>query len=170
MTARRIGYRVVIIIIAAILQVVVVNRLPLPGGHPDLVVLVIIAMALASGAQIGAILGFCGGFLADVLPPAAHIAGRLALAYTIVGYGAGLLEDPEETSVLTTILVVASGSAGAVLVYSGVGGLLGDARITASSTIHSLVATVVYDVVLSPFVVSPVSALARRLEPIRPRS
>jgi rod shape-determining protein MreD len=168
-TVRRIAFRFVIVVVAAILQVVVVNRLPLPGGHPDLVVLVVIALALASGPQLGAILGFCGGLLADVIPPAAHIAGRLALAYTIVGYTAGLLEDPEETSVLTTILVVGAGSAGAVLIYSGVGGLLGDARVTPSGTLHSVIATALYDVVLSPFVVSPVSALARRLEPVRPR-
>ena len=64
------------------------------------------------------------------MPPAAHIAGRLAFAYTVVGYVAGLLEDPEETSVLTTILVVAGGSAAAVLLYAAVGGLLGDARVS----------------------------------------
>ena len=164
MTAR-IGLRVIVVFVAAILQVVVINRLPLPEGHPDLLVLVVIAFAFASGSQRGAMLGFFAGLVADFLPPAGHIAGRLAFAYTIVGYGAGLLEDPEETSVLTTILVVAGGSAAAVLLYAGVGGLLGDARVTPSATVHSLIATVVYDVVLAPFVVPPVSALARRLEP-----
>ncbi len=109
--------------------------------------------------------GFFAGFVADVMPPAGHIAGRLAFAYTIVGYAAGLLDDPEETSVLTTILVVAGGSAAAVLLYAGVGALLGDVRITARTTEHSLLATVVYDVVLAPFVVPFVSAVARRLEP-----
>jgi rod shape-determining protein MreD len=163
--AQRVGFRVVIVLVAAILQVVLINPLPLPGGHPDLLVLVVVAVAFASGPDRGAMLGFFAGFVADVMPPAAHIAGRLAFAYTIVGYAAGLLEDPEETSVLTTILVVAGGSAGAVLLYAGVGGLLGDARITPSATLHSLIATVVYDVVLAPFVVRPVSALARRLEP-----
>lgn len=170
MRAQRLAFRVVVVVVAAILQVVVINKLPLPGGHPDLLVLVVIAVALASGAQQGAALGFCAGFLADVMPPAAHIAGRLAFAYTIVGYLVGLLEDPEETSVLTTILVVAGGSAGVVLLYAGVGGLLGDARVTPSATMHSLIGTVVYDVVLAPLVVPVVSALARRLEPIGSRS
>jgi rod shape-determining protein MreD len=164
-SARRLGYRFVIVIVAAILQVVVVNRLPLPGGHPDLLVLVVVAIALASGPERGAMFGFFAGFVADVMPPAGHIAGRLAFAYTIVGYAAGLLDDPEETSVLTTILVVAGGSAAAVLLYAGVGALLGDVRITARTTEHSLLATVVYDVVLAPFVVPFVSAVARRLEP-----
>jgi rod shape-determining protein MreD len=167
--ARRLAFLVVIVVVAAILQVVIVNRLPLPGGHPDLLVLVVIAVALATGAQRGAMLGFFAGFMADVMPPSAHIAGRLALAYTIVGYSAGLLDDPEETSVLTTILVVAGGSAGAVLFYAGVGGLLGDARVTPSATVHSMIATVVYDVVLAPLVVPAVSGLTRRLEPVGSR-
>jgi rod shape-determining protein MreD len=168
-TVQRIGLRVVLVVAAAILQVVVVNKWHLPGGHPDLLVLVVVAFGLASGPQRGALLGFFAGLLADVMPPAAHIAGRLAFAYTIVGYIAGLFEDPEESSVLTAILLVAGGSAAAVLLYAAVGGLLGDARVTADMTVHSLVATVVYDVLLAPFVVPIVSGLARRLEPTGPR-
>jgi rod shape-determining protein MreD len=163
--AQRIGTRFVIVIVAAILQVVVVNKLGLPYGGPDLVVLTVIAFALASGPARGALLGFWAGFLVDVMPPAGHIAGRWAFAYTVVGYVAGLLEDPEETSVVTTILIVAGGSGAAILMYAAVGGLLGDARIHAGVVLHSLLGTVVYDVILAPFVVPLVSAAARRLEP-----
>jgi rod shape-determining protein MreD len=167
--AQRYAVWAVLIIVAAIVQVVIINRIPLPYGHPDLLVLVVIGIALAAGPQEGAIVGFCAGFIADVMPPAAHIAGRLAFAYTLVGYVAGLLEDPDETPVLTTLLVVVFASAGAVVLFAGLGGLLGDARVTPSATLHSLIATVVYDVVLAAFVVRPVAALTRRLEPIGPR-
>jgi rod shape-determining protein MreD len=168
-TGQRIAIRIALVVLAAVLQVVVVNKWQLPGGVPDLVLLVVISFALASGPQRGAMLGFFAGLLVDIMPPAAHIAGRFAFAYTVVGYLAGLLEDPEETSVVTTILIVAGGSAAAVLLYAGVGGLLGDARISPSVTIHSLVATVVYDVILAPFVVPLVARTARRLEPVGPR-
>jgi hypothetical protein len=67
---------------------------------------------------------------------------------------------------LATLAVVAAGSAGAVLFYAGLGGLLGDARITPSVTLHALIATVLYDVVLAPFVVRPVAGVARRFEPV----
>jgi rod shape-determining protein MreD len=167
--AQRVALRIVIVVVAAILQVVVVNKWHLPGGHPDLLVLVVVAFALASGPQRGAVIGFFTGLLADLMPPAAHIAGRLAFAYTIVGFLAGQFEDPEENSVVTTILVVAGGSAAVVIFYAAVGGLLGDARVSAGTTLHSLIATVVYDVVLAPFVVPLVSGLARRLEPVGPR-
>jgi rod shape-determining protein MreD len=169
MTAQRVGVRIVLVVLAAILQVVVVNKWHLPAGQPDLLLLVVVGFALASGPQRGAILGFFAGLLVDVMPPTAHIAGRMAFAYTVVGYVAGLLEDPEGNSVFTTMLVVAGASAGAVLLYAGVGGLLGDARVSATVTVHSLVATVVYDVVLAPFVVPLVSGFARRLEPSGPR-
>jgi rod shape-determining protein MreD len=168
-SAQRIGLRIVVVVLAAVLQVVVVNKVHLPLGHPDLLVLVVVGFALASGPQRGAMLGFFAGFLADVMPPAGHIAGRLAFAYTIIGYAAGLLEDPEKTPVVTTILVVAGGSGAAVLLYAAVGGLLGDLRVSAGVTAHSLVATVVYDVVLAPFVVPLVAGLARRFEPVGAR-
>jgi rod shape-determining protein MreD len=166
MIAQRIGLRIVAVLVAAVLQVTVMNRLPLPGGKPDLVLLVVIGFALVAGPQRGALLGFLGGFVVDVMPPAAHIAGRDAFAYTIVGYLAGLAENSEETSLLTTVAVVAAGSAGAVLFYAGLGGLLGDARITPSATLHAFIGTVLYDVVLAPFVVRPVAGVARRFEPV----
>lgn len=157
------------IITALLLQVCVVNRLPLPGGQPDLLVVVVVALAVVGGSQRGAVIGFATGLGADLLPPTDHIAGRLAIAYTIVGYVAGKLEDVEQTSVLRTIAVVAAASAAAVMLYAGVGYLVGDGAVTPRATIHALVAAVVYDVVLAPFVVPLVSAATRRLEPVGPR-
>src|SRR5204863_7645532 len=52
-----------------LLQATVVNRLPLPEGWPDLVVLVVIALALVGGPAYGAVVGFSAGLAADVLPP-----------------------------------------------------------------------------------------------------
>lgn len=169
MIAQRIGLRFAFVCVAAVLQVVVINQLGLPYGTPDLLVLVVVAFGLASGPARGALLGFWAGLLADVIPPAGHIAGRWAFAYTIVGYLAGLLEDPEESSVFTTILVVAGGSAAAIVMYAAVGGLLGDARVHSHIVVQSLIATVVYDVILAPFIVPIVANLARRYEPVGPR-
>ena len=153
------------VLTALLVQTTVVNRIPLPDGRPDLLVLVVVALALVRGPEYGALLGFVSGLLADVVPPADHTVGRLALAYAVVGYAAGLLEDAEERSVLATVLVVAACSAAAVVAYAGIGALLGDERITISALRSSLVATVIYDVVLAPFVVPAVSGAARRAYP-----
>jgi rod shape-determining protein MreD len=157
---------VVAILTALLLQVAVVNRLRLPGGHPDLVLLVLVSLALVGGPAYGAVAGFAAGFAADILPPADHTIGRLAFVYALVGYGAGLLEDAEERSVFAPVAVVAVGSAASVIIFAGVGALLGDARIVSSTVTQALAAAVIYDVVLAPFVVPLVSGAARRVEPV----
>jgi rod shape-determining protein MreD len=150
---------------ALVLQSVVVNPLPLPGGHPEIAIVCVIAFALAGGPAYGAVVGFAVGLAADVLPPADHTLGRLALAYAVVGYLAGLVEDAEERSVVMTVLLVALGTGVAIILYAGMGALLGDERITGAAVGRSLAATVIYDVVLAPFVVPLVSGAARRAEP-----
>jgi rod shape-determining protein MreD len=164
-TAQRIALRVAIVISVVLVQVCIINRMRLPLGGPDLLVVVVVAFALVGGSQRGAVLGFFAGLMADVMPPTYHFAGELAFAYTVIGYLAGMLEAGEESSVLTIIGVVAGASVGVVVLYAGLGDLLGNARITADATLHALAGTVVYDVVLAPFVVPLVSAMARRLEP-----
>jgi rod shape-determining protein MreD len=150
---------------ALVLQSVVVNPLDLPGGRPEIAILCVVAFALAGGPSYGAILGFVVGLAADVLPPADHTLGRLALAYAVVGYLAGLVEDAEERSVIATVSIVALATGAAVLLYAGIGALLGDPRITAAAVGRSLGSTVIYDVVLAPFIVPIVSGAARRAEP-----
>ncbi|HEX4655398.1 MAG TPA: rod shape-determining protein MreD [Mycobacteriales bacterium] len=162
---RRSLLTVAVVLTALLLQAAVVNRLQLPGTGPDLLVLVVVAFGLAAGPTYGVVLGFFAGLAADVLPPADHSLGRLALALAVVGYLAGLVEDVEERSVLTTVAVVAIASGAAVVLYAGVGGLVGDHRITASAVAHSLASTVIYDVVLAPFVVPLLAVAVRRTEP-----
>jgi rod shape-determining protein MreD len=155
----------IVVLTSLLVQVTILNRLPLPLGRPDLLVVVVIAFALVGGPQRGAVIGFVTGLAADLIPPADHLAGRLAFAYTLIGYLAGLLEDVEERSVFTTIVVVAVGAAVAVLVYAGLGALVADPHVTVHVTAQGLLASVVYDVVLAPFVVPFISAASRRLEP-----
>jgi rod shape-determining protein MreD len=167
--AQRIVLRFAAVITVLLAQVTVVNRMHLPLGGPDLLLVVVVAFALVSGPQRGALLGFFAGLSADVMPPTYHFAGELAFVYTIVGYLAGMLDAGEESSVVTIISVVAGASVAVVLLFAGVGNLLGSANISGGATLHALAGTVVYDVVLAPFVVPLVSAAARRLEPVGPR-
>jgi rod shape-determining protein MreD len=166
---QRVVLRVAVVITVVLAQVTVINRMRLPLGGPDLLLVVVVAFALVGGSQRGAMFGFFAGLTADVLPPTYHFAGELAFAYTIVGYLAGMLDAGEESSVLTIIGVVAGASIAVVLLFAMLGDLLGNARITGSATLRALAGTVVYDVVLAPFVVPLISAAARRLEPVGPR-
>ncbi|HTW97914.1 MAG TPA: rod shape-determining protein MreD [Acidimicrobiales bacterium] len=169
MRTRQLVVAAVVILTFVLVQICFVNEIHLPWGYPDLPVLAVVALALAWGPIWGSCVGFVTGLMLDIAPPADHAVGRLAFAYALVGYLAGLLEDAEETSVSTTILVVAGASALLVLVDVGLAAVLGDGSVTAAQTGRLLASTVGYDVILAPFVVPLLAGLARRSEPVGAR-
>nr|WP_272954541.1 rod shape-determining protein MreD [Kribbella sandramycini] len=117
------------LMVAVTVQTSVLTQIAVAGVTCDLVLIVVIALALSRGPEWGAISGFVGGLLLDVVPPADHTAGRWALALAIAGYVAGLIR--RETSAgpvgpLGVALTVVFGSALSLLIYSGTGALLHD--------------------------------------------
>jgi len=82
----------VLLIVAVVLQVSLVNRLPLPGGAgPNLVILVVTALAVTSGPVTGMITGFLGGLALDIAPPGSDLVGESALVCCVAGYCCGAL-------------------------------------------------------------------------------
>jgi rod shape-determining protein MreD len=146
-------------------QYAVITRLPLPGTGPDVLLVAVVAVALARGPAVGMTMGFAAGLVTDLAPPADHTLGRLALAYCLAGYVAGLLSEEAERSAFAPMAVVALCAILAGGLYAAVGALLGDVRVTAGLLARSLPPSVLYDVVLTPFVVPLVGAASRRLEP-----
>lgn len=167
MTVRRLLLSVATVLTALLAQSAVLTRLPLPGGAPDLLLVLVVAYALAEGPLSGTVTGFCAGLLADLT--ADHELGRTALVLALVGYVAGLVHDDPtyggsgERSTLLPFAVVGLAAAGAVTVFAAEGLLLGDPRITASAWLTALLATTAYCVLLTPFVVPVVGALVRRV-------
>lgn len=162
MTSRRLLLGGVTLGTALLLQTTVLARLPLPGGPPDLLLVVVVAFALVEGPQSGTVTGFVAGLLADL--GADHELGRLALVYALAGYAAGRLHDERPRSVLLPFVAVAVAATVAVGVYALEGLLLADPRITGSTFWPSLAGTVTYSVLLTPLVVPVVRGLVRRLE------
>jgi rod shape-determining protein MreD len=78
-----------ILLVAVLLQTAVLARLPLPGPTPDLMLLAVIGVALALGANTGAVTGFAGGLLVAVVPPAGAPLGLAAILYAVVGFVVG---------------------------------------------------------------------------------
>lgn len=163
MTGSRFLLGAVTVVTALLLQTTLLTRLPLPGSPPDLVLVLVVAYALCEGALSGAVTGFVAGLSADLLSQ--HSLGRLALAYCVVGYCAGLVQDDTERSTLLPFGVVAGGAVGALLLYAGEGVVLGDTGTTAAAVGAALASSVPYDVVLTPFVVPVVGVLVRRVDP-----
>ena len=70
-----------------ILQISCFGQIGFFGGHADLVVLVVAAVAIYAGACPAARSGFCAGFLLDLASGATM--GVSSLVLTAVGYGVG---------------------------------------------------------------------------------
>jgi rod shape-determining protein MreD len=166
MRLNRILLSTVLVVIAMVAQVSVLARLHLPGAVPDLLLLTVLGLAITYGHVGGCLVGFFAGLLADIAPPADHAVGRYALVLSVIGYAAGLAKP--ETGQLRTaagpMMVVICAAIGTTLLYAGVGSLVGDTA-GAHVGLGKLVFTAaVYDLLLAPFIVPLVMALARHFD------
>lgn len=116
--ALRGGALVVALVLAAVVQLSVLGRLPLPGATPEVVAVLVAAVAVRRGVASGAVAGFAGGLLLDVAPPAAGVLGTAALLLAVVGAGAGVVAERTRAPWPTALLTVV-GSAAAVPVLAG---------------------------------------------------
>ncbi|WP_151773212.1 rod shape-determining protein MreD [Streptomyces abyssomicinicus] len=155
-----------LVVVALVIQVSVLARLQLPGAVPDLLLLTVLGLALVYGHTGGALVGFTAGLLADLAPPADHAAGRYALVLCVVGYLVGLAR-PEHGRLRTAVgpmAVVVAAAVGSTMLYAGVGALVGDTAARDVGLGSLAFTAALYDLLLTPFVVPGVMALARRAE------
>ncbi|MDF3297521.1 rod shape-determining protein MreD [Streptomyces tropicalis] len=155
-----------LVLVALVIQVSVLSRLHLPGAVPDLLLLTVLGLAMVYGHVGGALVGFGAGLLADLAPPADHAAGRYALVLCVVGYLAGLIkpENGQVRSASGPMATVVGAAIGSTLLYAGVGALVGDTAARHVGLGGLLFTAVLYDLLLAPFVVPAIMALARRAE------
>lgn len=157
--------------LALVLQVSVFSHASWSGIVPNLCLLVVVGAALVRGPQFGAVLGFAAGVVLDLAPPADHVAGRWALALVVVGYVAGQVrqgsrQDTRPTPATVALTVAASSFVGTSL-FALSGMLLGDAAVGIPELLQVIGVSVLLDLLLTPFVLPPVMAMFRRLEPER---
>lgn len=172
MTAARALVGFLVVTVAVILQVTLFPHLAWHGIVPNLVLLVVAGAALTRGPQSGMLLGFLGGLVLDLAPPADHVAGRWALALVLVGYVVGRLRHDVpglagRPSAVQVVLAVAAGSFVGTSVFALTGLLLGDLSAGVPALLQVIVVGVAWDVLLTPFVLPPVMKLFHALEPRR---
>lgn len=166
MRFNRILLATTLVVVALVIQVSVLARLQLPGAVPDLVLLTVLGLALVYGHVGGALIGFGAGLLTDLAPPADHAAGRYALVLCVIGYLAGLAkpESGKLRSASGPLVVVVGAAVGSTLLYAGVGALVGDTAARHVGLGGLLFTAALYDLLLAPFTVPFIIALARRAE------
>lgn len=154
--------------LAAVLQVSLFPHVAWHGIVPNICLLVVVAAALTRGPQFAMVLGFAAGVVLDLAPPADHLAGRWALALVVVGYVAGQVRrdgrPDTRPSATAVVLTVAASSFVGTSLFALSGIVLGD-PIAIPDLLEVIAVALLWDVLLTPFVLPPVMALFRRLEP-----
>jgi rod shape-determining protein MreD len=143
----------VLIVVTLVLQLTVLNGLRLPrGGVPDLVLVLVAALAMTEGPVPGMVTGFAAGLCLDLAPPGSPLIGQYALVFCLAGFAAGRLSGAGRRSPLLAAVLVAVVVAAAEALSAALGLVLEPAQVTLAEVRLVLPATVGYDVLLCPFV------------------
>lgn len=154
----------VLVFAAALLQASLFSSLDVLGGTADVLLLVLIGIALLRGAITGAVAGFGGGVLLDVLT--LDTLGVTALVLALAGYwtgrygettGRGRAHAPLLSVVVVTVLVALLG----FFVHF----LIGEEVTARRALVESLVAGLGLNLILAPAVLALCRAVLRPFEP-----
>ena len=162
-----------VLLAAVVVQLTVVNRLPLPGGAgPDLVLLLVTAIAVCTSPLAGALAGFAGGLALDVAPPSIHYAGEYALVFCLAGWGAGrvnraIADVRGERDQMVTFAVMAGAAAAGEAGKAALGMMLSDPDVTAAVAGRLLPTAILYDLLVAPFAFWLVARATRGADPER---
>lgn len=155
------------IALALVLQVSLFPHLAWQGIVPNLVLLVVVGAALTRGAQFAAVLGFAAGVVLDLAPPVDHVAGRWALALVVVGYVAGRVRQDVKPTAIAVVGTVAASSFIGTSLFALSGLLLRDPAMAIPDLLQVILVAVLWDILLTPFVLPVVMTMFHRLDPVR---
>ncbi len=145
-------------LLAVILQLSALGPDRLFGGHPDLVPLVVAAVAIYAGAVPGAAMGFGTGFLLDLL--VGGTMGASALVLTAVGYGVGRYREVRDPAHgLMPVPVGAAATLGWLAASAAVSFMLDVGASVSPLVFRDMLLTTALNVILA----LPVFAVCRRV-------
>jgi rod shape-determining protein MreD len=161
---RRLLALTAVLVVAVLIQSTVLARLRLAGVRPDLLVLAVVSVAVATDPTTGAVFGFVAGLVADLLFDLP--VGVSALVYTAVGFAVGTVRV-YVTSHRPLVHLALAGAASLASVWCcglllRVFDLSSWATVTRAGPLVAL-----YNLLLTPFVYPVVWALTERI-PARP--
>lgn len=153
------------VVVALVLQVTVFPHLAWHGVVPNLCLLVVVAASLTLEAPAALVLAFVAGLALDLAPPADHVAGRWALALTVVAFLAARVRQDVRPTAVTVVATVAAASFVASSLFALTGVLLSDPMMSIGTLLEVVLVAVVWDMLLTPLVLPPLMQLFARLDP-----
>jgi rod shape-determining protein MreD len=164
MTRLRALIALLAIAVALILQVSLFPHLAWHGIVPNLCLLVVVGAALTINAPSAMVLGFAAGVALDLVPPADHVAGRWALALTVVAFLAARVRQDVKPTATAVVGTVAAASFVGTSIFALTGLLLGESG-SVPDLLLVIAVAVLWDVLLTPIVLPPLMKLFGRLDP-----
>jgi rod shape-determining protein MreD len=153
-----------VLLLAALVQVSMASSIEVAEGHPDLVLVLVIAIALLRGPVFGAVAGFWAGLVLDVV--SLETLGLTSLLLTLAGYFAGRLGDiTTRSSAHPSLVAVGLGTIGFAIGSAVVHFMLGSTL----SAGQFFVAVLLPSLALNLLLAYPLYGLCRRLFHAEPR-
>lgn len=158
MTARAAARAACVVFAAALFQAAIFSSLAIGGGTPDLLLVVVISLGLLRGSVPGAVLGFAGGLVVDLLT--LDTLGLTSLVLTLAGFWAGRYAETTARGRRMPVLL----AVGVMTVLAGVFGfalhyMLGEDVVARHALVTALLPAVALNLVLA----LPIYALVRAL-------
>jgi len=147
-----------VVFFAAMLQTVIVSSLVVGGGAPDVLLVVVIALGLVRGSVPGAVFGFMGGFVVDLVT--LDTMGITSLVLTLAGFWAGRYGETSGRDrrfapvIAVGTITLLAGVFGYVLHY-----MLGEEVVARQALVTALTPALVLNVALA----LPLCAFVRRV-------
>jgi rod shape-determining protein MreD len=149
-----------LLLFAALVQVSIASAIEVAEGHPDVVLVLVIGIALLRGP----VAGFWAGLVLDVV--SLETLGLTSLLLTLVGYFAGRLGDvTTKSSAHPSLVAVALGTVGFALGSAVVHFMLGSTLSAAEFFVGVLLPTLALNMLLA----YPLYGLCRRIFHAEPR-
>jgi rod shape-determining protein MreD len=137
-----------LLLVAVVLQLSALSQTGILGGHADIVILVVAAVAYYGGSISGSATGFAAGFLLDLLTGATMGASSLVL--TAVGYGVGRFREVRDPSHgLMPIPVGAAATAAWVVAFAAVSLMLDIGARVSPLVIRDMIVTILLNALLA---------------------
>jgi rod shape-determining protein MreD len=103
-----------LLVFAALVQVSIASAIEVAEGHPDVVLVLVVSIALLRGPVFGAVIGFWAGLVLDIA--SLETLGLTSLLLTLAGYFAGRLGDvTTKSSAHPSLVAVGLGTIGVAL-------------------------------------------------------
>jgi rod shape-determining protein MreD len=123
---------------------------------------------MCSRPATAAVIGFCAGLCLDIAPPGSYLIGEYALVFCLVGYLCGRMRGLLNQSAMLTIAgAMAAAAAGEALVAL-LGLAISDPQVSWTAVQQVLPSAIVYDVVVSPFLLYLVMRAVRWADSLGP--